>query len=125
VDCATLWQVLERPFPEGIMARRTRQQNEETVTVYYGIDPKTFEVARVPLTRGGTLSRMGKEAMQEFHQVTRGRNPQSEVVIVFGLTDIVSVPIQLEESAGTEQRITELRAKAAEMKREAEEKAKM
>jgi hypothetical protein len=35
----------------------TKREEGQTVEVFYGIDPKTFEVERVSLTRGGILNK--------------------------------------------------------------------
>jgi hypothetical protein len=106
-----------------MMARKTRRENEEIVETYFGINPKTFEVQTVSRTRGGTLTKWNSDAVPYSHHIEHGRNAQSEVRIVFGLTDIFGVPEVLVDSENTKKRVEELEVKAAEMRRQAEEAA--
>jgi len=105
------------------MVRKRRQNQEEIVETFFGINPETFEVESVSRTRGGTLSRWGKGGSYYTHHIEHGRAAQSEVGIVFGLTDIFSVPEILINSEDIKKRVQELEAKAAEKKRQAEEAA--
>jgi hypothetical protein len=103
------------------MARLTKHQEGEIVEMFYGINPKTFEVDRVSLTRGGTLSRWNKNGNYS-HPVFKGRDARAEVIIVFGLTDIHSVS-QVSFGSEYEKRILEeLKTKAAEMKAASQKK---
>lgn len=105
------------------MARRTKRQNEEIVERFYGIDPKTFEVARISLTRSGTLTRRWDDGRVYPHHIMRGRDARSEVIVVFGLTNIFSVLVQYDSAESTQDRIKELEEKAAEMKQQAQQAA--
>ena len=103
------------------MARRPRRENEEIVETIYGIDPKTFEVARLSLTRGGTLTRWWGDGRVYPHHIEHGRSARSEAIVVFGLMDILSVPALLDGADSTKASVKKLEEKAAEMKRKAEE----
>lgn len=106
------------------MARKTRRQQEEIINEIYGINSKTFEVESISVTRGGTMTRYGKDGGFYTHHIEHGRPARGEAGIVFGLVELVDVhPLY----AGAEQRkiITErLKVKAAEMKAESEAKIK-
>ena len=104
------------------MGRKTRQQQEEIVETFYGINPKTFKVESVSRTRGGTLTKWNEDAVPYSHHIEHGRDPKSEVLIVFGLIDIFGVPEFLVSSESTKMRINELKEKAGEMKRQKEAK---
>ena len=101
-----------------------KQSDSEVIEVFYGIDPSTFEVKRVSLTRGGTLSKSTKDGWSFSHRIEHGRNARTEVIIVFNLTDIFSVPPQYENVEETKRRTAELEANAAQMKADAAEKGK-
>lgn len=99
------------------MAKRASQ--DEIIESFYGINCKTYEVERVSMTRGRRLSKWGKDGHLETHQVALGREPKLEVVIVFGLSDVLSVPEIANGADWTKKRIDELEIKAAEMKKAA------
>ena len=97
------------------MARLTKQQSQEIIGVFYGIN-REYEVERVSLTRGGTLSRWNKNGV--YSHPTAGRDPRTEVIVVFDLSDIVEVH---QFSFGTEHEdkvVAEIKAKAAAKKAE-------
>jgi hypothetical protein len=71
------------------MARLTKRQKEETISTFFGINPKTFNVEMVSLTRGGTLRKWGPDATFVTHAILHGRQPKSEIITVWGLTDLI------------------------------------
>ena len=99
--------------------KATKAYKNEVWEVFYGINPKTFEVESVSKSRGGVLTRWGKEGVHT-HPILTGRQARNEVVLVYGLTDIFVVNPHFENQESTRKRIEELKAKAAEMKRAAE-----
>ena len=106
------------------MAKPTKRSNDELVEDFYGINPSTFEVEQVSLTRGGVLSKFAKDGALFRHPIAPGRQALAEVIIVFHLTDIFSIHTQFENVDGTKKRIAELETKAAKMKAEAVERDK-
>ena len=105
------------------MARMTKREEAEYVTVYYGIHAETGTVRSVWQTRGGKLN-MGKNDGSAITAVVGpGRRAENELVIVFGLSDVFSVPVGLMDGEGTKRRVADLEAKAA-TQREAKAAAK-
>jgi hypothetical protein len=102
------------------MARLTKRQKDEIITVFFGIDPESLDVIRVSLTRGGTLTRWGRGGHFHQHYVSPPRRAQDEVHIVYSLTDIIEVPVQFENNEMYKGRIDALAAKAKRMKEEKE-----
>jgi hypothetical protein len=96
------------------MGRLTKQQQREIVSEFYGINLKTYEVESVSLTRGGMLTKWGKDATYIEHPVA-GRQARTEVVIVFGLSEIFEVT-QFDDREYTKRKVAELQAKADTMK---------
>lgn len=106
------------------MTKRTKQSDDEIIEAFYGINLSTFEVERVSLTRGGTLSKSTKDGGSFQYRIEHGRQARNEVTIVFNLTDIFPVYPQFENKDDTNRRTAELEAKAAQMKADAAEKGK-
>jgi hypothetical protein len=100
------------------MARLTKRQKDEIITVFFGIDPESLDVVRVSLTRGGTLTRWSRGGHFHQHYVSPPRRAQDEVHIVYSLTDIIAVPVQFENSEMYKSRMDALAAKAKQMKEE-------
>jgi len=74
----------------GTTARLNRRESEQVVETFYGINPVTFKIESVSLNRGGELSEWGRDADLKRHHI-EDRDPNEEVRIVFGLTDVFSV----------------------------------
>jgi hypothetical protein len=104
------------------MARLTRKQEEETVSTFYGINPKTFRVESVSLTRGGKLRKWGPDATFATHHLAHGRQAITEIIIVWGLTDLIEIYPRLEDSESTRKKLEELRAIAEAKRAEHERK---
>lgn len=100
------------------MARRTKKQDGESVGAYYGINPTTYEVQRVWLTRGGTLSRFNKGGSITSHE-TAGRRPDTEVGVVFGLWETEYVTQGMFNTDAEKKIVADLEKKATAMKAEA------
>src|SRR5258708_6630626 len=103
------------------MARKTRANQEEIVTVFYGINPKDWAVDRISATRGGKLSRY-KGGHVYSHQTHSGYAVESEVRIVFELEDIFSTTPLFENSDYVKDKRGQLQAKADRMRVERETK---
>jgi hypothetical protein len=72
----------------------------------------------VSATRGGTLYRSGKGGASHSHVIATGETPQSEIRIVYKLTDLIEIPSHLWADETSKRRIAELEAKAAHMREE-------
>lgn len=55
----------------------------------YGIDPVTLLVSAVTVTRGGVLTLFRKAGRTSSYRIRGGKPPRSEVVRVFGLSDVL------------------------------------
>lgn len=75
----------------------TKAYREEYVYAHYGINMNTLGVQTVLERRDGTLS--GGSAN---HYVMPGRHAASELIIVFNLTDVRTLPIHMMQSHGDE-----------------------
>lgn len=91
-------------------------KQDEIVTEYLGINPTTFEVEGVSEWRSGKLTKSRRDGMSQTSHVGPGRNVESEIGIVYGLTDIISYPVWMWDSASVKQQRQELQAKADAMK---------
>jgi hypothetical protein len=96
------------------MPRMTRRKRDEVVSTFYGINPKTFEVEAVYVTRGRELQKWGKDATYHSHQIL-GRLPRTEIVVVYGLTELIEFPLFHSEEE-KQRKVQALEAKAAKMR---------
>jgi hypothetical protein len=80
----------------------TRAYKEEYVYVHYGIHMDTLDVVSIWERRDGRLS-LGNFG----HSTMPGRNQISEILIVFGVGDVVSLPVGM-DSASTLERLRKL-----------------
>lgn len=95
------------------MAKKgTKAHATEYVEVIYGIHPPSQTVRSLYLQRDGKMMGENREGMPVTHFVAPGRRAENEAVIVFGLSDVFSVPIMLNDSEHTKLKLEELRAKA-------------
>ena len=92
---------------------RTKADRQEYIEVFWGINPRTKSVESVHRQRDGLLSKMSSDGTIRSHPVLPGRMAQSEIVIVFGLTDVFGVSVAMAESASVKQRVADLEAKVA------------
>jgi hypothetical protein len=61
---------------------------DETIYLYFGINPKTRKVETVSQSRGGRLSHWGDEGVLSTHAIMPGRRAETEITIVWGLTNV-------------------------------------
>ncbi len=92
---------------KGTVAHRS-----EYVTVIYGIHAATKSVRSIYVQRDGKMIGSTSDGGSYTHHVGPGRRDETEAVIVFGLSDVFSVPIAISDSENTKKRVEELRAKA-------------
>jgi len=95
---------------------------DEIVQTFHGINRTTFDVESVWMTSGRKLTKMGRDGSLTSHLIEGGRDPKTEVVIKFGLIEVFSVSQALSGGQLEKRGIEELTAKAAEMKKAADEK---
>lgn len=95
----------------------TKAYNEEYVYAYYGIHMDTFEIGSVYQKRDGTLS-----GPHGSHYVARGQRAESEIMLVYHLTDVRMLPIHMVESHSTKI-IEELKVVAATKRAERDSRA--
>lgn len=103
------------------MAKNSRTSQSEITTTFYGINPKTYEIEVVSLTRGGKLSRL-KDGTNLWTATVPVGAAKHEIVVQLGLVEIVETSAQF---AGDEQRkkiIQELEEKPRKCDREAASK---
>lgn len=102
----------------------TNAWKEEIIRTFYGINPKTFGIDSVSVSRGGTLTKWSSDGHMHTHPIHHGgaERAQAEIVIVYDLTDLFSVIPGIEDSETTKRKINELRSKAALMKEEHEKR---
>jgi len=95
------------------MARKgTAAHRSEYVTIIYGIHRATKTIGSVYIQRDGKMVGSGANGMPITNH-PGGRLAESEAFIVFGLSDVFSVPVGLSSGEGTRRRLDELRTKAA------------
>jgi hypothetical protein len=100
--------------------RTTNQAKNETVAIYHGINPRTFEVETVYVTRDGHMTKYGKDLDAYTHYSAHGNLHEVEIRIVFELRDMFWVHPQFSNEASTRERLEELKAKATQMRAEKE-----
>jgi hypothetical protein len=96
--------------------RGTQAWKRQTRCTLYGINVHTLEVESVSLTNGGMLTRWSKSG--PYSHPVAGRQPRSEVVIVFNLTDVIELypPLDTWQTDS----VKRLQEKAADMRGEKE-----
>jgi hypothetical protein len=98
------------------MAKRgTKAYEQEIISVFYGINPKRRRVESVSQQRNGVLSKMNDDSVLVTHHVSPGRKAETEIDIVWGLTDIFSTPAHSWNSDYVKQKRAELEAKITAM----------
>lgn len=95
------------------MARLTRRQQEEYIWVHYGIHRSTRTIQQVWQTRGGELHLTMPDLTFRKAFLGSGRTAQTELAIVFGLSDCFSTRVELMDSEYTKSRLQELNDKLA------------
>lgn len=100
-----------------MVKKNTKAFKGEIVREYYGINRNTLEIESVTETRGGTLTKWDKDGMPRNAATKPGSSARTEVLIVFGLIDVVEFSMFHNEES-KKKAIEELTAKAAKMKSE-------
>lgn len=98
--------------------RLTVSEKSETVAVFYGINPRSFEVDTVFVTRDGHMTKYGKGGFAHDHYNEHGNMHETEIKIVYGLTDLFNVRPELLNSELTKQQLENLRTRAEKMRSE-------
>lgn len=88
----------------------------------YGINRNILEVESVSEMRGGRLTKWDKDAIPRTATTRPGSQTRTEVLIVFGLIDVVDFSMFHNEES-KKKAIEELTAKAAQMKSERDAQA--
>jgi hypothetical protein len=95
------------------MMRLTRAQREEIVSTFHGINSDSYQVETVGLTRGGRLLR---HSDLSTYALTPGRQVRTEIRLVYGLSDLIEVHPQFQDTEHVKQQLEELKTKAAQMR---------
>lgn len=109
-----------------MVTKTSEELRAELTMTIYGIDPATLLVSAVTVTRGGTLTLFRHGGRTSSYRIKGGKPPRSEVIRVFGLTDVVVVtPGESDEHGANHPILAELERHAAEQRgiRDAEEAA--
>lgn len=99
------------------MMKPEKLPEDEVMTNFFGINPKTYEIESISLTRGGTLSWI-KDGADKWSANVPVAAAKHEIATRLGLVEIAEVSAQ---SAADEQRrkiIEDLEIKAETMKQE-------
>jgi len=102
------------------MARLKKHEEGLIVETFYGINKRTFAVESVSLTEGGVLRKYNQDMQVSEHPVLHGKSPQTEIVIVWHLTDLISFRQGFSNEKKVKEAIEGLKAKAARMKEDQE-----
>jgi hypothetical protein len=92
--------------------------DDQITTNFFGINPKTYEIESISLTRGGMLSRTGGGAGAWSTKVPDAAAAKQEIAHRLGLVEIVEASVQ---DSGEQQRqriVEDLETKAEIMKQE-------
>lgn len=99
------------------MAQPEKRPEDEITTNFFGINPKTYEIESVSLTRGGTLLRV-KDGADNWSASVPVPAAKHEISARLGLVEIVETSAQ---NTGEEERkkiMEDLEIKAEIMKQE-------
>lgn len=103
---------------EVMEAREMAKPEDQVTTNFFGINPKTYEIESISLTRGGMLSRIGGDAGNWSTKVPDAAAAKQEIAHRLGLVEIVEASVQ---DTGEQQRqkiMEDLETKAEIMKQE-------
>lgn len=99
------------------MTKPEKSSQDEITTNFYGINPKTYEIENIALTRGGTLLRMGDGADFWSAKVPVAA-AKHEIAARLGLVEIVETNVQDTHEGQRRKIIEDLETKAEIMKQE-------
>lgn len=99
------------------MAKPEKAPEHEITTNFFGINPKTYDVESVSLTRGGTLLRVrnGADFWSANVPVTAAKH---EIAARLGLVEIVETSAQNTDEEQRRKIVEDLETKAEIMKQE-------
>lgn len=99
------------------MANPERLPEDEVITNFFGINPKTYEIESVSLTRGGTLSR-GTGGADRWSANVPVAAARHEIAARLGLVEIVETGAQNTSEDQRKRIMEDLETKAEIMKQE-------
>jgi hypothetical protein len=99
------------------MAKPEKSPDDEVTTNFFGINPKTYEIESVSLTRGGTLLRVGDGA-DNWSATVPVAAARHEIAVRLGLVEIVETSAQTTGEELRRKIIEDLETKAEIMKQE-------
>jgi hypothetical protein len=94
-------------------------QGPEIEETFYGINPITYEVETVTLSKNGVLRKYGQDA--EDRILKPGQSPQTEIVRAWHLRDLISFRLCATTEDNFRRVLSNLASKAAKMKEEADQ----
>lgn len=99
------------------MSKPETRAKDEITTNFFGINPKTYEIESISLTRGGTLSRVsdGADKWSVDVPVTAAKH---EIAVRLGLVEIVETSTHNSDEEQRRKIIEDLETKAEIMKQE-------
>ena len=97
----------------------TLHQGPEIEETFYGINPITYEVESVTLSKNGVLRKYGQNV--EEHILKPGHSPQTEIVRAWHLRGLVSFRLCSATEVSFRRVFSSLAQKAATMKEEADQ----
>ena len=98
----------------------TNEEQGLIVETFYGINPTSFAIEGVSLTSSGMLRKYGRDMKVSEHPVLSGRSPQTEIVLVWHLREIISFREGVFSEEQRQRALELLKDKAAKMKEENE-----
>jgi len=101
------------------MAHKVQQGFDEFITIFYGLNPKTFDIETVWQTRGNMLLRKVEGTRLRRRRMPYGMRPHDAAALMYGLTDVLPIPVAAHDSEPSKMKIAELRRKALRMKLDA------
>ncbi|MBI5322527.1 hypothetical protein [Bradyrhizobium sp.] len=91
---------------------------DQITTNFFGINPKTYEVESISLTRGGALSRVGDGSKYWNAKVPDAAAAKQEIAHRLGLVEIVEASVQSTGEQQLRKIMEDLETKAEIMKQE-------
>jgi hypothetical protein len=99
--------------------------SQKDVTLYFGISRYTLEVERVTATTDGALSGAKDDGIPRILHCGDRDDPETEVILQFGLIEVFCVPKREQDSALTRRRVEELTDLSERLKRVAASRPEM
>ena len=99
------------------MAKPEPSTEDEITTNFFGINPKTYEIENISLTRGGRLLRV-RDGADNWSANVPVASAKREIVVRLGLVEIVETSAQNTDEEQLRKIIEDLETKAEIMKQE-------